>query len=80
MPLLQARLNNFFNATTDLSFNEVIYDFKTRKMLTIVVVADIDIIQFSKNIVNQQLKYQRETINVTIFVNAKAKIYYNAKH
>ena len=58
----------------------MIYDFKTREMLAIVVVVDIDITRTPKNIVSQRLKYQRKAVDVTIFVNAKVKIYYNVKH
>ena len=74
---LQAQLNNFFNITIELFFNEIIYNFKIREILTIVV---NEIIKMLKNIFNQRLKYQRETIDVIVFVNVKIKIYYNVKH
>ena len=77
MSFLQTQLNNFFNTTIDLLLNEVIYNFKTREMLAIVA---NEIIQMLKNIFNQRLKYQREAVDVTIFVNVKIKVYYNAKH
>jgi len=32
------------------------------------------------NIVNKRLEYRIEVTNVTIFANAKAKIYYNVQH
>ena len=34
----------------------------------------------SKNIFNRRLKYQREIVDVTVFVNVKIKIYYDARH
>ena len=75
MFLLQAQLNNFFNVVTELSSNEVMYNFKIRKLMFV-----IDFQKISKVIFEQQLKYQRKVADVTIFVNVKAKVYYNVKH
>ena len=47
------------------------------------VVAVIESTQQLNNIFNfskRRLKYQQKTVDVIVFVNVKAKIYYNAKH
>ena len=77
MLFLQTQLNNFFNITIELSLNKIIYKFKTREIL---IIAADEIIKMLKNIFNQRLKYQREIIDVIVFVNVKVKIYYNVKH
>ena len=72
---LQAQLNNVVNAFIELLFNNVIYDFRVKKFIFVVKFQNI-----SKNIFQQRLKYQRETIDVIVFVNAKIKMYYDALH
>ena len=75
LPSLQTQLNNSLNAITELSLNEVIYEFKVRKLMFV-----IDSQKLSKVIHERRLEYQREVIDATTFANAKVKMYYDAKH
>ena len=75
---LQIQFNNFVNVVIDLSLNEINYDFKIRDALfnlsnqsKTISVADFSI---------QRLKYRREAADVSVFVNVKVKIYYDARH
>ena len=80
LSILQIQFNNSFNVVIDLSFNEVVYEFKIRKFIsTFASVGSIEIDE-SKFIVNQRIKYKQKTIDVTAFVNVKTKIYYDARH
>ena len=72
---LQIQLNNVVNAFTKLSLNEIIYDFRIKKFIFVVKFQNM-----SKNIFQQRLKYQRETVDVIFFVNAKIKMYYDVRH
>ena len=74
---LQTQLNNSLNVVIELSLNEMIYDFKIKKLIFVIENSQSLI---SKNILSQRLKYQREIANVTVFVNAKTKIYYDSRH
>ena len=76
MLVLQTQLNNSFNAVIELSFNEIIYNFKIKNALIVVV----DASQMSKNIFSQRLKYQQKIVDAIVFVNVKIKVYYNVKH
>ena len=76
MLILQTQLNNFFNVVIELLFNKIIYNFKIKNALIVVV----DASQMSKNIFNQRLKYQQKIVDVIVFVNVKIKIYYDVKH
>ena len=68
-------LNNVFNVIIDLSINEIIYDFKIRDALfnffTTLIEIDLSI---------KRLKYRQKTIDATVFVNVKIKIYYDVRH
>ena len=68
-------MNNSFNIAIELSLNEIIYDFKVRKLVFV-----INFQKISKIIFEQRLKYQRKVVDVTTFVNVKTKMYYNVKH
>ena len=68
-------MNNFFNVVIELSLNKIVYNFKIRKLIFV-----IDFQKISKIIFEQRLKYQREVVNVIVFVNIKAKVYYDIKH
>ena len=68
-------MNNVVNAFIKLSFNEIVYDFRVKKFIFVVKFQNI-----SKNIFQQRLKYQREIVDVIVFVNAKIKMYYDARH
>ena len=74
LPSLQAQMNNSANAATGLSPNEIIYGFKVREALT-TLSADQAV-----DLPAQRLEYQREAADATAFANAKAKIYYDARH
>ena len=76
MLILQTQLNNFFNIVIELLLNEIIYNFKIKNALIVVVNTS----QMLKNIFNQRLKYQQKIVNVIVFVNVKVKIYYDVKH
>ena len=78
--VLQIQLNNSFNVAIELTFNEIIYDFKTWKLFFVVVIAIIDESQMSNDIFNQKLKYQQKIVDVIVFVNVKIKIYYDVHH
>ena len=71
----QIQMNNFVNVAIDLSINEINYEFKIRETLSNLIIEKKIVDLFA-----QRLKYRRETIDVTIFVNIKAKIYYDARH
>ena len=58
----------------DLTFNEIIYDFKIRKTLTTLFVDQI------MNLSTQRLKCRQKIIDAIVFVNVKIKIYYNVRH
>ena len=79
---LQAQFNNSINVVIDLSFNEVVYEFKIRKFISVFVsfsisFAERDEFEF---IVNRRMKYKQKTVVVIVFVNAKIKVYYDARH
>ena len=74
---LQAQLNNFLNTATELASNEIVYEFKTRKLIA-AVGAKAD--NISDNILDRRLKYQREAADATAFAQVKAKIYYDVRH
>lgn len=76
LPSLQAQLNNSPNAATGLSPNEVIYGFKTRELITAAGGSS----QIPEDISSQRWEYQREAADATAFANAKAKVYYDARH
>ena len=68
-------MNNFVNVIIELSINKINYEFKIRETLSSLIIEKKTIDLFA-----QRLKYCRETINVTTFVNVKTKIYYDARH
>ena len=65
-------MNNFANIVIDLSTNEINYEFKIREILSSLVIEKKVVDLFA-----QRLKYRREMIDITIFINVKAKIYYD---
>ena len=71
---LQTQLNNFVNVVIDFSFNEIIYDFKVRKVFTTLFVEQ------TIDLLTQRLEYQQKVIEVIVFVNVKTKIYYNVRY
>ena len=75
LSIFQIQINNFANVIIDLSTNEINYEFKIRETLSNLIIEKKIVDLFA-----QRLKYRRETINATIFVNVKTKIYYNVRH
>ena len=70
----QSQLNNFSNASIDLSSNEIIYEFRVREALFMKVSTSIE--DISKN----RLKNRQKTADAISFVNAHMKIRYDVKH
>ena len=86
---LQLRLNNSLNVVTELTLNEVIYDFKIREVMTVVVFSSQQIIDDNLSIVIFDIKskfeiskfqYQKKVDDVTLYVSAKIKIMYDSRH
>ena len=71
----QIQMNNFVNVVIDLFVNEINYEFKIYETLSSLITKKKIVDLFT-----QRLKYCRETINITTFVNIKTKIYYDARH
>lgn len=80
LPSLQAQLNNSPNAATGLSPNEGIYGFKVREMLSATAAAAGSKLEDISSLSERRLEYQREAADATAFANAKAKVYYDARH
>ena len=74
LPSLQAQLNNSANVATGLSPNEINYGFKVREALTSLTERQ------ATDLPAQRLEYRQEAADATAFANAKAKIYYDARH
>ena len=77
LPSLQAQLNNSFNAATEISPNEVKYDFKINEAVSLL---QHETGQPITNFFEKRLKYRAEAADATAFANAKTKIYYDARH
>ena len=73
---IQFQLNNSFNATTDLTFNEIIYEFKIRDTISAFIREQTTM----KSISNRRQKYQTKVSDAIAFANAKMKVYYDFKH
>ena len=80
LSILQIQFNNSFNVVIDLLFNEVVYEFKIKKFILTLISIDFIERDESKFIVNRRMKYRQKTVVVIAFANAKAKIYYDARH
>ena len=76
MSILQIQLNNVFNVIIDREFNEIIYEFKLRDVLIVLIrkFMKIDDIDF------ERFRYQRKTIDVISYVMIKIKIIYDSRH
>lgn len=77
LPSLQAQLNNAPNVATGLSPNEIIYGFKVRDTLSALAPRNE---RHDFDMAAQRLEYRQEAADATAFANAKAKIYYDARH
>ena len=75
LSILRARLNNFFNASIDLSSNEIIMRFKTRDSLAL-----LKHDEFSKNWLKKKTINVIETKVVIVWVNLTIKIVYDKHH
>ena len=73
---LQTQLNNAFNVIINRSFNEMIYEFKLRDVLIVLIrkFIKIDDINF------ERFRHQRKAIDVTLYVMIKIKIVYDSRH
>ena len=69
---LQTQLNNFSNASTKRSSNEIVYDFKMRKIIFKT--------SFMKNISEFRLEHRQNATNAIFFANAHMKIKYDVRH
>ena len=69
---LQAQLNNFSNAFTKRSSNEIVYDFKMQKIIFRT--------SFIKNISEFRLEHRQNATNAIFFANAHMKIKYDVRH
>ena len=74
---IQAQLNNAFNVVTNLSSNEINYDFKVKD--TLISLNNI-ITANSVDLSIKRLEYRQEAIDVIAFVVVKSKVYYDVKH
>ena len=86
---LQFRSNNSLNVVIELTFNEIIYDFKVREVMTVVVFSFQQIIDDNLFIVifdikskfeTNRFQYQKKVDDVTSYVNVKIKIMYDSRH
>lgn len=88
MPILQEQLNNSSNSAIGLASNEVVYGFKIKKALFLLheghFITLLDGHQKNDhsfaNLFDKRLEFRVEISDVTTFVNAKAKIYYDSRH
>ena len=79
--VLQLFFNNVVNAIIDHVSNEIVFEFKSREMLTIIVIKKfIAIINVKKKFANDKFIFRKKIVDVTFFVNAKIKIYYDVKY
>ena len=86
---LQISLNNVTTISIEFSLNEFMYDFKIKNVLTTLFNNKHDITAIStsnmnvnkiKKVAERRFMYVKKIVDVTIFVNAKTKIYYDKKH
>ena len=60
-----------------MSLNEIIYEFKVKKILSLLHDRDQSLVN---DISARRLKYRVEATNATAFANVKVKIYYDVRH
>ena len=79
--VLQLFFNNVINAIIDYVSNEIVFEFKSREILTIIVIKKFTtIINVKKKFANNKFIFRKKIVDVTFFVNAKIKIYYDVRH
>ena len=78
---LQLFFNNVVNAIINYVSNEIMFEFKLREILTIIVIKKFTtIINVKKKFTNDKFFFRKKIVDITFFVNAKIKIYYDVKH
>ena len=82
LSLIQAQLNNSFNASIDLTSNEICYEFKIRDHLMTLFVEKIkkkleNSKKLKKMLNETRFKNHQDTIDVVAFVNVKFKKIFN---
>lgn len=85
MSILQKQLNNNLNVAIDLASNKIIYEYKIKEALFLLyndhsITLHNDYFTTIANISYRRLKFRVEAIDAIAFVNAKTKIYYDARH
>lgn len=70
------QLNNNFNIIIEILLIEIIYDFKIKKIFSLLYNYLVKSIVDKFN--NYCLKYCTKIIKIIVFANTKTKIYYNA--
>ena len=79
--VLQLFFNNIINVIIDHVSNEIIFEFKSREMLTIIIIKKFTtIINIKKKFANDKFIFRKKVVDVTFFVNVKIKIYYDVKY
>ena len=70
-----------YNVIIEHASNEIVLKFKFRKILTIIASKKfIAIIDVKKKFANNKFIFRKKIVDVTFFVNAKIKIYYDVRH
>ena len=79
--VLQLFFNNVINVIIKYASNEIVLKFKLRKILTIIASKKfITIIDVKKKFTNDKFIFRKKIVDITFFVNAKIKIYYDVRH
>ena len=84
--VIQTNINNAFNATINLTSNEIIYDFKIRNRLTTILKNFNEQFKFmsnqklKKNLDDTRFQFRQKTSNVIFFDNVKIKLMYDKRH
>ena len=69
------------NAIINYVSNKIVFEFKSREILTIIVIKKFTtIINVKKKFANNKFIFRKKIVDVIFFVNAKIKIYYNVKY
>ena len=75
---LQFNFNNNINATIKHVLNEIIFEFKFKKVFTIIAIKKFaTIVETKINFTKNRFIFKKKTFDVTFFVNVKFKIYYD---
>ena len=83
---LQLIFNNLFNTFIEKISNEIVYEFKVRKIIHAITIfflsknINVDAKRQSTNIKATRFRYRIKTTNVIFYVNVQSKIQYDFKH